>query len=102
LHLICGFGGVLAIGGKSPSDIVINMLIELNGGQERPQLEELVEVVDGEALFKINLCDPRVVMQGFGDHPIFALGDLKDKRGHINRSPPIILIYVFIYEGYIN
>jgi hypothetical protein len=39
LHLICGFGGVLAIGGKSPSDIVIYKLIELNGGQERPKIK---------------------------------------------------------------
>jgi hypothetical protein len=78
-----------SIGHWAPSDIVIYKLIELNGGQEHPQLEELVEVVDGEALFKINLFNPRVVMQGFGDHPIFALGDLKDKRGHINRSPPM-------------
>jgi hypothetical protein len=64
--------------GKSPRDVVFGKLIELDGGQKRPKLKELVEVVNGEALLKVNLRYIRVVMQGFGDNPIFVFGDVKN------------------------
>jgi hypothetical protein len=57
---------------------VFGKLVELNGGQKCPKVKELVEVVDGEVLLKVNLRHPRVVMQSIGDYPIFAFGDVKD------------------------
>jgi hypothetical protein len=66
------------LGGKSPRDGVFGKLVELDGGQKHPKLKELVEVVNGEALLKVNLRYIRVVMQGFGDYPIFAFGDVKN------------------------
>jgi hypothetical protein len=50
----------------------------VDGGQMCPKLKELVEVFNSEVLLKVNFGHPRIFMQSFGYHPIFALGYVED------------------------
>jgi hypothetical protein len=68
----------LAVGGKPPRDVIFYKLVEVDSGQMCPKLKELVEVFNSEVLLKVNFGHPRISMQSFGHHPIFALGYVED------------------------
>jgi hypothetical protein len=73
---------------EPPNDVVINVVPKSDGVEKRPKLNELAEVVGGERSCQVNLGDPRMVMEGLCNLPIFPFGGFEDERSDINWLSP--------------
>ena len=55
----------------------------------RPQLDVLMNVLNGQICVHFDFGDPGIILKGLLDGPLFSRGDLKDEGGNVLRLSPI-------------